>query len=127
MSTASYFKTLGQIEDRVAARMTDLRQAERDVALHCNGMALDGATAEEVYRAGLEHCGISRSETSGLSVAALRVLLKNRPSPGSSAWRDTPAMAFDSTPGERSALDGILKGIKPPRDGSHRNDFRRCL
>jgi hypothetical protein len=24
-----------------------------------------------------------------------------------------------------SVLDGILKGIKPPRDGSHRNDFRR--
>ena len=53
MSTASYFKTLGQIEDRVTSRMTELRQAERDVALHC-GMAFDGATAADVYRAGLD-------------------------------------------------------------------------
>jgi hypothetical protein len=33
-------------------------------------------------------------------------------------------MAYDGSAGS-SALDGILKGIKPPRDGSHRNDFRR--
>jgi hypothetical protein len=125
MSTASYFKTLGQIEDRVTARMTELRQAEREVALHCGGMAFDGNSAEEVYRKGLEHLGVPRSETSRLSVAALRILLKNRPAPGSRAWRDAPAMAFDSTPGEKSILDGILKGIKPPRDLSNRNDFRR--
>jgi hypothetical protein len=124
MSTASYFKTLGQIEDRVAARMTELRQAERDVASHCNGMAFDANSAEDVYRAGLEYCGIPRSETSGLNIFSLKALLKHRPMPGSRAWRSAPAMAFDSTPGG-SALDTILAGIKPPRDQSTHNDFRR--
>jgi hypothetical protein len=124
MSTASYFKTLGQIEDRVTARMTELRQAERDVALHCDGMAFDGATAEEVYRNALEHCGISRGETSSLNVFSLKALLKHRPTPGSHAWRSAPAMAFDSKPGN-SVLDSILNGIEPPRDRSTRNDFRR--
>jgi hypothetical protein len=124
MSTASYFKTLGQIEDRVAERMGSLRQAERDVALHCGGMAFDGATAEEVYRAGLDHVGVPRSETAGLNIHSLRALLKYRPTPGSPAWRSAPAMAFDSTPGD-SVLDSILKGIKPPRDRSTRNDFLR--
>jgi hypothetical protein len=122
MSTASYFKTLGQIEDRVTARMTELRQAERDVALHCDGMAFDGATAEEVYRNALEHCGISRSETSSLNVFSLKALLKHRPTPGSHAWRSAPAMAFDSKPGN-STLDAILKDITAPRNLTGRGEI----
>ena len=121
MSIASYYKTLGQIEDRVMAKTAELRQAEKDVSLHC-GMAFDGQSAEEVYRAGLDHIGVPRSETAGLNIHSLRALLKHRPTPGSPAWRSTTAMAFDSTP---SVLDGILKGIKAPRDLSNRNDFRR--
>jgi hypothetical protein len=33
-------------------------------------------------------------------------------------------MAYDSAGGS-GVLDTILKGIKPPRNGSHRNDFLR--
>ena len=125
MSTASYFKTLGQIEDRVTSRMTELRQAERDVALHCNGMAFDGASAADVYRAGLDHVGVPRRETAGLSATELRVLLKNLPRSGAGGvvTRSSAAMAFDSR--EPSVLDSILKGVRRPRDLSNRNDFRR--
>jgi hypothetical protein len=123
MSTASYFKTLGQIEDRVTARMTALRDAEREVAQRCPGMAFDGATAEDVYRAGLNHLGIAKADLSGMNVAGLRALLKHTPRPGTPAWRNAPAMAYDSK--EPSVLDGILSGLKPPRDRSTRNDFLR--
>jgi hypothetical protein len=86
-------------------------------------MAFDsGGGAEEVYQAGLEHIGIPRRETAGMNAAQLRVLLKNVRT--SQASHGAPAMAYDGSAGS-SALDGILKGIKPPRDGSHRNDFRR--
>jgi hypothetical protein len=121
MSTASYFKTLGQIEDRVMARTAELRQAERDVALHCSGMACDANSAEEVYRLGLEHLGVSRSETSGLNAASLKIILKHTARRGS---RGASGMAFDSR-GESPVLDAILKGIKPPRDLSTRNDLAR--
>jgi hypothetical protein len=122
MSMVSYFKTLGQIEDRVTARMTELRQAERDVALHCNGMACDAATAEDVYRAGLDHIGVSRRETAGLSASALRVLLKNvRGSQASS--RGAPAMAFDASQDD-GKLSSILAGVEPPKNLSTRSDFR---
>src|ERR1700679_3056736 len=98
MSMAGYYKTLGQIEDRVTARMAELRQAERDVALHCSGMAFDGATAEEVYRAGLDHVGVPRRETAGLSASELRVILKNLPRSGAGGVvpRSSAAMAFAS-------------------------------
>jgi hypothetical protein len=125
MSVASYFKTLGQIEDRVMARAGELRQAEKDVALHCGGMAFDGATAADVYRAGLDHIGVSRRETAGLSASELRVILKNLPRSGAGGVTRSSAMAFDSASHGPSALDGILRGIKPPRDRSTRNDFRR--
>jgi hypothetical protein len=121
MSMVSYFKTLGQIEDRVTARMTELRQAERDVALHCNGMACDGATAEDVYRAGLDHIGVSRRETAGLSASALRVLLKNVRA-GSHASH-APAMAFDASQDD-GKLSSILAGVEPPKNLSTRSDFR---
>jgi hypothetical protein len=121
VSAASYFKTLGQIEDRVTARMAALRQAERDVALHCPGMAFDADSAEAVYRKGLEAMGIPMADLTSMNVAGLRALLKHTPRPGTPAWRS--ALAYDSkTP---SVLDGILAGIKPPRDRSTRNDFRR--
>ena len=127
MSMASYFKTLGQIEDRVTARMTELRQAERDVALHCGGMAFDGATAEEVYRAGLDHVGVSRRETAGLSASELRVILKNLPIShrGGVVSGASASMAYDSASHGPSVLDSILKGVRRPRDLSNRNDFRR--
>ena len=127
MSMASYFKTLGQIEDRVTARMTELRQAERDVALHCGGMAFDGATAEEVYRAGLDHIGVSRRETAGLSASELRMILKNLPIShrGGVVSGASASMAYDSASHGPSVLNSILKGVPRPRDLSHRNDFRR--
>ena len=107
MSVASYFRTLGQIEDRVTARMTELRQAERDVALRCGGMAFDGATAADVYRAGLDHIGVSRRETAGLSATELRVLLKNLPRSGAGGvvTRSSAAMAYDSASHGPSVLE----------------------
>jgi hypothetical protein len=127
MSLSSYFKTLDQIEDRVTARMTELRQAERDVALHCGGMAFDGATAEEVYRAGLDHVGVSRRETAGLSASELRVILKNLPIShrGGVVSGSSASMAYDSASHGPSVLDSVLKGVRRPRDLSNRNDFRR--
>jgi hypothetical protein len=86
-------------------------------------MAFDGKSAADIYRAALEHLGVSRRETAGASTAALRVLIQNRTTPGSRAWRDTPAMARDSK--APSVLDAVLAGIKPPRYCSNRNDFRR--
>jgi hypothetical protein len=122
MSMVSYFKTLGQIEDRVTARMTELRQAERDVALHCNGMACDAAaTAEDVYRAGLDHIGVPRRETAGLSASALRTILKNVRA-GSYASH-APAMAFDASQDD-GKLSSILAGVEPPKNLSTRSDFR---
>ena len=123
MSLVGYYKTLGQIEDRVTERMGALRQAEREVTAQF-GMTFDGASAEEIYRKALDHCGISRGETAGLNAQSLRVLLKTRPTPGSRAWRDAPAMAYDTKSGP-SPLDGILAGVKPPRDQTTRNDLRR--
>ena len=126
MSVSSYFKTLGQIEDRVSARMTEFRQAERDVALHCGGMAFDGATAADVYRAGLDHVGVPRRETAGLSASELRVILKNLPRSGAGGVvTRSSAMAMDANESTGGPLDSILKGIPRPRDRSHRNDFRR--
>jgi hypothetical protein len=126
MSMAGYYKTLGQIEDRVTARMAELRQAERDVALHCSGMAFDGATAADVYRAGLDHVGVSRRETAGLSASELRVILKNLPRSGAGGVvTRSSAMAMDANESTGGPLDSILKGIPRPRDRSHRNDFRR--
>jgi hypothetical protein len=126
MNTATYYRTLVEVEDRLAERMSSFRQAERDVALHCGGMAFDVDSAEEVYRAGLDHIGVSRRETDGLSASALRVILKNIPisQRRGVVSRSSAAMAFDASE-DSSPLDSILKGIKPPRDLSTRNDFRR--
>jgi hypothetical protein len=127
MSMVSYFKTLGQIEDRVMATAAELRQAEKDVALHCGGMAFDGASATDVYRAGLDHIGVSRRETAGLSASELRVILKNLPIShrGGVVSGSSAAMAYDSASQGPSVLDSILKGVRRPRDLSNRNDFRR--
>jgi hypothetical protein len=127
MSISGYYKTLGQIEDRVMARAAELRQAEKDVALRCGGMAFDGASAADVYRAGLDHVGVSRRETAGLSASELRVILKNLPLSGAGGvvTRSSAAMAFDSASQGPSVLDSILKGVRRPRDLSNRNDFRR--
>jgi hypothetical protein len=121
MTAYHYAQTLAS---RVRQDFAAIRQAERDVAQYCNGMAFDGSDAEGIYRNALEHCGVSRSDTAGIGASSLRVILKNLPRPGSSAWRAAPPMAMDASQGP-SALDAILKDIKPPRDGSHRNDFRR--
>jgi hypothetical protein len=127
MSISGYYKTLGQIEDRVMARAAELRQAEKDVALRCGGMAFDGATAADVYRAGLDHIGVSRRETAGLSASELRVILKNLPLSGAGGvvTRSSAGMAYDSASQGPSVLDSILKGVRRPRDLSNRNDFRR--
>jgi hypothetical protein len=84
-------------------------------------MAIDGATAEDVYRAGLDHLGVSRRETAGLSAAALRVLLKNVRS--SQASHGAPAMAFDASQDD-GKLSSILSGVEPPKNLSTRSDFR---
>jgi hypothetical protein len=123
MSTASYFKTLGQIEDQVTARMTELRQAEKDASIYCDGMAFDANSAAEVYRAALDHIGVSRRDTAGMNATALRVLLKSVRT--SQASRGAPAMAYDSASQGPSVLDSILAGVRHPRDLSTRNDFRR--
>jgi hypothetical protein len=124
MTAYHYAQTLA---NRVRDDMAAIRQAERDAAQYCNGMAFDGADAEEIYRNALEHCGVPRSDTAGIGASSLRVILRNLPTPGSPAWRAAPPMAFDSASHGPSVLASILKGIKPPRDISHRNDFRRCL
>ena len=115
------------VADRVSSAMVELRQAERDVALHCGGMAFDAATAADVYRAGLDHIGVPRRETAGLSASALRVILKNLPLSGAGGvvTRSSAAMAYDSASQGPSVLDSILNGIEAPRDRSARNDFRR--
>jgi hypothetical protein len=76
------------------------------------------------YRKGLEHLGVPRSETSRLDAASLKTILKHTARPGS---QHASRMAFDTRDGGSPVLDSILKGIKPPRDLSNRNDFRRCL
>jgi hypothetical protein len=101
------YQSAREIENRVMTRMAEFRQAERDVAQHL-GMAFDGDNAEEIYRNALDHCGVPRSDTASLNVFSLQALLKHRPVPGSRAWRNAPAMAFDSKPGEKSVLDDIL-------------------
>jgi hypothetical protein len=89
-------------------------------------MAFDAATAADVYRAGLDHIGVPRRETAGLSASALRVILKNLPLSGAGGvvTRSSAGMAYDSASGP-SVLDSILKGVPRPRDRSTRNDFRR--
>jgi hypothetical protein len=125
MSIAGYYKTLGQIEDRVTERMNALRQADCDVALHCDGMAFDGATAADVYRAGLDHLGVPMRETAGLGYATLRVILKNLPRSGAGGTvGSAAAMAFDASEGS-SALSSILDGIPVPRNLSTRSDRLR--
>jgi hypothetical protein len=110
--------------DRVFSAMHELHQAERDVALHCNGMAFDGKSAEDIYRQALvDGFGVPERELRNLDAATLRVLLKHQAKPGAPQRHFESSMAHDSnTP---SPLDSILKGIKPPRDLSTRNDFRR--
>jgi hypothetical protein len=93
-----------EIERLVMTRMAEFNQARRDVAQF--GMAFDGDSAEAVYRNGLEALGVPRSDTAGLNVFSLKALLKYRPRPGTQAWLDAPAMAFDI--GEKSVLDDIL-------------------
>ena len=126
MKNAAYYRTLVEVESRLDERMSELRQAESDVSLYCGPMAFDAASAEEVYRHALEHVGVPKHETDGLSASTLRVILKNLPRSGAGAVRSSAAMAYDSAEGP-SALDGILKGIKPPRDSTTKNDRRRCL
>ena len=105
---------------RVRSDMAALRTAERDAALHCDGMAFDCADADEVYRAALQHRGVPRSETAGLDASELQIILRNLPRHGSSAWRAAPALAFDAS--QPSVLDDILAVVKPPRDRA-RNDI----
>jgi hypothetical protein len=121
LSAYHYAQTLA---NRVRDDISALRQAERDVAQYCNGMAFDGSDAEEIYRNALEHCGVSRSDTAGIGASSLRVILRNLPTPGSPAWRAAPPMAMDASQGP-SVLDSILKGVRRPLDLSNRNDFRR--
>jgi hypothetical protein len=111
--------------DRASSAMVELRQADRDVAKYCDGMAFDAATAEDVYRAGLDHCGVPMRETAGLPAAALRILLKNLPRSGSGGTvGSAAAVAFDASEGS-SALSSILNGIEAPRDISTRSDRLR--
>jgi hypothetical protein len=122
MTSYYNYNMANAVSDRVASAMAAIREAERAAAQYC-GMAFDGGSAEEIYRNALEHCGVPRSDTAGLSASELRTVLKHRPTLGSQAWRSSPAMAQDSkTP---SVLDSILGGIKPPRDSTTRNDLRR--
>jgi hypothetical protein len=124
MSSYHAYNTAHAVADRVASTIRDMREAEREVASYCGGMAFDGGDASEIYRSALRHLGVPAADLAGMNVAGLRALLKHTPRPGSPAWRSAP-MANDSK--EPSVLDSILAGQKPPRDRSDRNDFRRCL
>jgi hypothetical protein len=88
-------------------------------------LAMSAHGAVHVYRAGLDYLSVSKRDTVGLRAPELRVILKTLPrfGTGGVVTRSSAAMAFDST--ATSALDSILKGIKPPRDQSTHNDFRR--
>lgn len=93
------------------AEMAKMRQAQMDCAPFMgalnSGVAFD--SAESLYRHVLtDACGLPEQDVKHLSVNSLRVLLKHRPVPGSQAWRDAPAMAYDATAGEKSVLDDIL-------------------
>jgi hypothetical protein len=109
--------------DRASSAAVELRQADRDVAKYCDGMAFDGNSASEVYRAGLEHLGVPTRELAGLSASALRVLLKGVRT-AQASHGVTPAMAMDASEGS-SALSSILRGIEPPKDISTRSDRLR--
>jgi hypothetical protein len=121
MSTYQAYNLAHAAGERASSAMVALRQADRDVAKYCDGLAFDAATAEEVYRAGLEHLGVPKRELAGLSASALRVLLKNLPRSGAGGTVDSAAMAFDASEGS-SALSSILAGIEAPRDISTRSD-----
>jgi hypothetical protein len=99
---------------RISEEMKSLRQAEKEAATYCNGMAFDGASAEEIYRAALDHFGVPRRDTDGMNAPGLRVLLKMVRT--SQASHGAPAMAMDANESCGTQLDMILKGVKPPRD-----------
>jgi len=105
--------------DRASSAINERLQAEKDVALRCDGLAFDANSAADVYRAGLDHLGVPRRETAGLNAAALRVILKNIPRSGSGG---VAAMAFDDVSGN-STLDAILKDITAPRNLTGRGEI----
>jgi hypothetical protein len=123
MSIQGYYKTLGEIEDRVTAKITALSQAHSDVAQYCNGLAVDSSSAEAIYTSGLESLGIARREIAGMNAAEMRALLKAVKK--SWASHGAPAMAMDANESTGGPLDSILRGIKPPRDRTTINDRRR--
>src|SRR5882757_2883565 len=95
------------------AEMAKMRQAELDCAPFMIGMNSGVAfdSTEGLYRHVLtDACGIPGQDVQHLQVNALRTLLRTRPVPGSHAWRNAPAMAYDVKPGD-SVLDDILAGI----------------
>jgi hypothetical protein len=110
--------------DRASSAMNERLQADREVAKYCGGLAFDGVSATEVYRNALDHCGVSRNETAGLSASALRVLLKNLPRSGAGGTVDSASMAFDAGEGS-SVLSSILDGIPAPKNISTRSDRLR--
>jgi hypothetical protein len=110
--------------DLAISAVAEMRQAEKDVALFCNGLAFDAKSPVDIYRAGLDHCGVPMRETAGLNAAALRVLLKNLPRSGAGGTVGSESMAMDASEGS-SALSSILDGIPVPRNLSTRSDRLR--
>lgn len=95
--------------ESVRSELAKMRQAQMDCAPFMGGLNSGVAfdSAEGLYRQVLtDACGLPEQDVRHLSINSLRILLKSRPEPGSQAWRDAPAMAFDS--GEKSVLDDIL-------------------
>jgi uncharacterized protein len=76
-----------------------------------SGMAFD--SPEAVYRTGIEALGV-KDDLKDMGLTGLKVLFKNVPRPGSAGAPRELVLAQDSK--SPSVLDGILKGIKPPRN-----------
>jgi hypothetical protein len=124
MNSYREYNTVHAAVDLATSAMNERLQADRDVAKYCDGMAFDGASATEVYRNALDHCGVSRNETAGLSASALKAILKNLPRSGSggAVTSYSASLAMDASSGN-STLDAILKGIPAPRNLTGRGEI----
>jgi uncharacterized protein len=107
-------KVAKMAEDSVTAKFKAIREAERAVFPYIGHIKQDMAfdSAEAVYAQTLAAIGVPKADIDGLPLAALKVVLKQHPVPGS-VRRDQPRMAADAAPKD-DALAGILKNFPTP-------------
>jgi hypothetical protein len=121
----SMYRAAIDIEDRLLAKLTAIRYAEKDVGLDViarEGLAYDDAAG--LYRSALVAFGVNAADVRGLGLDALRTVWKHQPMPGLQRSRSAPAMALDSSAGN-STLRTILQGVKAPVDMTTRSDLSR--